>query len=245
MIRFDSGQNFFYSTLINDSKFVSAFCTKQLDDARNDFNIATALSTLGIDYAKLVIPEQIHSVNIEHFTLTSSSTIEIIPETDGLITDNMKTILTVRTGDCLPIIFVDKNADIIGISHQGWRGSLKKMTIKMVEKMIEHGAKLENIRVAIGPGIGECCYNVDEERFYEFAEIFNGYLDKIFHYYRGQRHLNLLTLNYLLLVNKGIKKEKIDFFPFCTSCDKKRFFSFRRDHKKDYGEMLSFVMKSS
>ena len=243
MIQFDSQKNFFCSTLINDGSYFSAFCCKKLGDARRSHNITTALTALNVDYAKLVIPQQIHSTNIELFTLRNSNPLEIISETDGVITENLKTVLTVRTGDCLPIIFVDKKRELIGISHQGWKGSLRKMIVKMIDKMIDHGASLENIKIAIGPGIGECCYNVEEDRFYEFADALNGMTDKIFHYFRGERHLNLLKLNYLLLIERGIKPENIDTFPFCTFCDKKRFFSYRRDKREDYGEMLSFVLK--
>ena len=42
----------------------------------------------------------------------------------------------------------------------------------------------------------------------------------------------------------GVSHKNIDHFPFCTRCDKKRFFSFRRDKKEDYGEMMGFIVKS-
>ena len=53
-----------------------------------------------------------------------------------------------------------------------------------------------------------------------------------------------MKLNFLLLKDVGIKSENIDFFPFCTSCDKDRFFSYRRDKEKEYGEMVSFILKN-
>ena len=245
MIKYDDNLKIFSSSLINDNSFFSGFGTKLVGDGRKLENILNFFSSNNLTYKKLVIPEQIHSVNIEVFELKIKENLEKISETDGVITKEPGVVLTVVTADCSPIIFSDKKNSIIGISHQGWRGSVKRMVQKMVKKMIEVGGNSESIKVAIGPSIGECCYNINEERYYEFREEFDGYSDKIFHLRGGKRHLNLALLNYLLLLEKGIKKENIDYFPFCTKCDKNRFFSFRRDKKgKQYGEMFSLIMKS-
>jgi YfiH family protein len=243
MIVYNPDLKIFSSSLINDNRYLSGFGTKLIGDARHIDNIFNFLSGAGVSYKTIVIAEQIHSVNIAVFTLPPSDNLEKIEEVDGLITKESDIVLTVRTGDCLPIVYVDKKNGIIGISHQGWRGSLKKMVQKMVEKMIEVGSGRENILIALGPSIGDCCYNIDDDRYYTFLEEFDGYSAKIFYIRGGKRHLNLPLLNYLLLVEAGIPKKNIDFFPFCTKCDKTRFFSFRRDKKSDYGEMLSFVIK--
>lgn len=245
MIVFDSDLKIFYSNKINDSDYFSGFSTKELGNSLNMDNIWQFFSQNEIKYKKLVFLEQIHSANIEVFSLDGNDHLKKIDDTDGVITKEDSVILIVRTADCLPIIFVEKSKRLIGVSHQGWRGSLKKLAIKMVDKLVDKGANKKEILVAIGPGIGACCYDIDDDRYYQFLEEFDGYSDKIFHLERGKRHLNLALLNYLLLINAGVKKENIDFFPFCTSCDKKRFFSFRRDKKKDFGEMFSFVLRRS
>lgn len=245
MIIYDDNLKIFSSSLINDESFFAGFGTKALGDGRKLESILNFFSSNSLTYKKLVIPEQIHSVNIEVFKSKTKENLEKISETDGVITKESGVVLTVVTADCSPIIFVDKKTSIVGISHQGWRGSIKRMVQKMVDRMIKIDASIKSIKVTIGPSIGECCYNIDEDRYYEFKEEFDGYSDKIFHLRGGKRHLNLSLLNYLLLLEKGIKKENIDYFPFCTKCDKNRFFSFRRDKKgEQYGEMFSFIMKS-
>ena len=45
--------------------------------------------------------------------------------------------------------------------------------------------------MAIGPSIGQCCYDIDDERYYDFVVEFEGYADKIFHRHQGKLHLNL------------------------------------------------------
>ena len=122
----------------------------------------------------MVIPEQIHSVNIEVFESKSKENLEKISETDGVITKEKGVVLTVVTADCSPLVFGDKTNGIVGISHQGWRGSVKRMAQKMLDRMIKIGASIETIKVAIGPSIGECCYDVDEDRYYEFREEVDG-----------------------------------------------------------------------
>lgn len=244
MITYSQKLRIFYSTLINDTHFFSGFGTKDLGDGRNLRNIFQFFHNNKINYQKLVVLEQIHSVNVGFFdTFDKNTILEKIEDTDGMVVKKKGVVLTVRTADCLPIIFVDKTSGLMGISHQGWRGSLKRMVVKMIDEMIKRGGKKENILVAIGPGIGTCCYNINEDRYYQFLEEFDGYSDKIFQVRKGKRYLNLMLFNYLLLIDHGIKKENIDFFPFCTYCDKQRFFSYRRDYKKNnYGEMFSFVV---
>ncbi len=243
MITYDSNLKIFYSTLINNEKFFGGFGTRYLGDGRRIDNIFNFFNNNVISYKKIVIPEQIHSTNVSVFNSSLVDNIEKISETDGVITKDVNSVLTVITADCSPIMFVEKQYGIIGISHQGWRGSVKRLGQKMIKKIVELGGKKENIFVAIGPSIGECCYDIDDERYYQFIEEFDGYSKKIFHRRQGKLHLNLSLLNYLQLKEIGIPEKNIDHFPFCTRCDKKRFFSFRRDKKEDYGEMMSFVVK--
>lgn len=244
MITYDSDLKIFYSTLINDGKFFGGFGTRFLGDGRHIDNIFSFFNKNKVAYKTVVVPEQVHSTNISVFNSNQIDNVERISETDGVITKDERAILTAITADCCPIMFVEKQQGIIGISHQGWRGSVKRMGQKMIKKIIELGGKIENMVVAIGPTIGQCCYDIEDERYYQFIEEFDGYKDKIFRRYQGKLHLNLARLNYLQIEEMGIPKKNIDHFPFCTKCDKKRFFSFRRDRKEDYGEMFSFVVKT-
>ncbi|KKP87307.1 MAG: hypothetical protein UR89_C0002G0007 [Candidatus Roizmanbacteria bacterium GW2011_GWA2_35_8] len=245
MITYDSNLKIFYSSLINDEGYFSGFSTRDLKDGRKIENVLNFFQLNGVSFKKLVFLEQIHSTNISIYNSKTSDNVEKIVETDGIITREKNIILTVRTGDCCPLVFADKSKGVIGVSHQGWRGSVKRMAQKMVAKMVEHGANTKSIKVAIGPTVGECCYDIDEDRYYEFLEEFDGYSKEIFHRRNGKIHLNLTKLNYLLLLESGVLKQNIDYFPFCTKCDKDRFFSFRRDNKKaGFGEMFSFIIKS-
>lgn len=246
MMNFDVSLNMFYSTLINDDAFFSGFTTKAYGDMRSREHIYSFFSSTGLVIKAIVLPEQMHSANLTVFNLGSDAAgeVEKIEETDAVVTKEKQTVLAVRTADCVPVIFADKKNRIIAISHQGWRGSLKRLVQNVVTKMREFGSSLEDVYVSIGPSINDCCYDVDEDRYYQFLSEFNGYSHKIFLLRKGKRYVNLAFLNYLLLIEVGIQKEHIDHFPFCTSCDKKRFYSFRRDNKNDYGNMINFIVRN-
>lgn len=246
MIYLNSLNKTFVSNKLDDISLSSGFTTRGAGDGRN---IETVLSNLRINqiiFKKLVVAEQIHSSNVEYFESHDNQIVEVIPETDGVVTSEKGVVIAVRTADCVPILYADINTGLIAVSHNGWRGTLKKISAKIIDTMIGHGAKLENIIVAIGPGIGMCCYDVDEERYYTFMEEFESDLGA-FSMRGGRRHLSLTKMNYEILKMKGIKKKNIDFFPFCTSCDKDKFYSYRRDHKKHlekFGEMVSYIVRN-
>ena len=166
MILYDSDLKIFYSTLINDDNFFSGFGTKDLGDGRNIDTTINFVQKNIPNFKTIVIPEQIHSTNVTVFNSNLIDNVEKITETDGVITDDEKSILTIITADCCPIMFVEKRQGIVGISHQGWRGSVKRLGQKMVKKIIELGGKKENIIVAIGPTIGGCCYDIDDELYF-------------------------------------------------------------------------------
>lgn len=246
MIYLNSFNKTFVSNKLDDVSLSSGFTTRDAGDGRN---IETVLSNLRINqiiFKKLVVAEQIHSSNVEYYESHDNQIVEIIPETDGVVTSEKGIVIAVRTADCVPILYADINTGLIAVSHNGWRGTLKKISAKIIDTMIGHGARLENIIAAIGPGIGMCCYDVDEERYYTFMEEFESDLGA-FSMRGGRRHLNLTKINFEILKMAGLNAEHIDFFPFCTSCDKDKFYSYRRDHKKHpekFGEMVSYIVRN-
>lgn len=239
MILFDKKNEYFYSTLINDDLYFSAFCTRKQGDGRKKQPIEYFLEKNTIAFSTIVRLDQIHSDHIVWVKETEKEA-----QADAMITDVVSRVLTVHTADCLPIIFVDKRRGVIGISHQGWRGTLAMLGAKMITAFIKKGSKKEDILVSLGPAIGMCCYSIDQKRYLLFSKKFAQHISAISVKRNGNYHISIGMLNYLLLMDSGIKKEHIDFFPFCTYCDRNRFFSFRRDGEKREGDMISCIMRT-
>ena len=84
-------------------------------------------------------------------------------DTDGLVTDVPGVLLTSFYADCVPLYFWDPVTGAVGLAHAGWKGTVGAIAEQMVVRMsAEYGSLPRNIHAAIGPSIGECCYEVDD-----------------------------------------------------------------------------------
>lgn len=158
---------------------------------------------------------------------------------DGLVTDKKDLLLSVRTADCVPILFYDTNANICGAVHAGWRGAVGLIAKNAIELMEKLGAKRENILAAIGPCIGECCYEVGGEVRDEFMKLDNKY-SSFFKPQNDKFMLDLTGVNEAILIDIGIKPENISSAHICTKCNGDKFFSHRRNGV-NRGTMSSFI----
>lgn len=194
---------------------IHGFGTKMSGNGRDTKDIQKYLDSQKIQYQNIIDPEQVHDDRLKLVTVKPNISIQNVEGVDGLITQNSGIVLTVITADCAPIIYSDAKKNIVGISHNGRKGTELELASKMIRKLQATGSKLQDLRVAIGPAIGACCYPV-----------------------------NLVQENVEQLVKSGLKKEQIDFFPFCTKCDSKRFFSYRNTRNvPNFPEQFSFVVQ--
>ncbi len=241
MIISDKTKKFLFSTKINDENYFSGFGTRLLGDGRKIETIKSFFDNQSSSYKNIIVPKQVHGTNIIEINHLQNKKIIRVNKADGLITKLKDVVLTIKTADCVPIIFVDKIKKVIGISHQGWKGSLMKMAQKMIKEIVARGAEKQSLQIAIGPSINDCCYHIKEDRYQKFKKEFNYYFEKNINVKKGKKYLNLGLLNFLQLQEIGISKKQIDFFSFCTQCDEKRFFSYRRQKDEKCGQMVSFL----
>lgn len=246
MITYYHHQNRIASSLIGKyPNIVGGFTTRSVGDCRKVHIIKTFLLENEIPCKKISLLEQIHSVNIGITQSDYQGEIEQISEADGILTLEKNVCICVRTADCVPVLYFDPVAGIIGASHQGWRGVLKQMVVKMIDKMKELGSSEKNIHLIIGPYINACCYDMDIDRFILFMEDLERLEKKAFIHFGERYHVNLGRIDYELARETGIPQQQVDFFPFCTYCDSQRFFSYRRYKQakdNEFGEMMAYIM---
>ena len=84
------------------------------------------------------------------------------PEADALATRTPGIILGILTADCVPVLFADRDAGVIGAAHAGWKGALAGVTDATLTAMESLGANRANIAAAIGPCIARASYEVDD-----------------------------------------------------------------------------------
>ncbi len=148
-------------------------------------------------------------------------------EADALITNLPYMVLTVLTADCVPILLYDPVQGAVGAVHAGWRGSRAEILPKTIAAMQDaFGCVVEDMLVAIGPAIGQCCYEVG----LEVAEHFGDYGGAVIEG-RGENKymLDLKEVNRLQASACGILPAHTEVTEICTSCSRDRFFSYRAE----------------
>jgi YfiH family protein len=131
-------------------------------------------------------------------------------EADGHVTALPEVPALVFVADCLPVALAGHGG--VAMVHAGWRGLAGGILAEAVGALGDGG----EIRAAIGPGIGPCCYEVGDEVRARFpAEAAAG------------RRLDLKLAARRALEAAGVAE--VHDAGLCTSCDPERFFSHRRD----------------
>lgn len=145
---------------------------------------------------------------------------------DGCITMEKNVPLVCYSADCVPILLYAKDIGAIGAVHAGWRGSQKKIVQKAVQKLIGLGAATDNIYAAIGPCIGQCCYEVSADVARQFDRKY--YTEK-----QNEKYmLDLASVNYDLVKGCAVPQRHISLSGICTKCNNDLFFSHRAQNGK-------------
>lgn len=165
---------------------------------------------------------------------------------DGYIvgTQNINTLVT--TADCNPLIIYDPILNIYSNVHSGWKGTLKKISLKAVKIMHEKfGSNYEDLIVCIGPSIRKCCFTSMEEEFKnKFTAVFPDEKEYISFDKEGRYHFDLIHVIKKDLIDSGVKKENIVVCDICTCCNEEDFYSFRKATKRideDYATFATIV----
>lgn len=202
-------------------------------DENNAKNRARYFRKIGIKYEDAIAAYLIHGVNVE---IIKNSKEKIIPKTDVLITKEKGIYLSVTAADCIPVMFYDAKEKIIGIVHAGWRGIVGEIIKKTINKIIKLGGKIENIMVAMGPGINSCHFSIAEDNLDKF-EIYSEFIEKR----KDEHFVDLKGIIRKQLFKLGIKEKNIENNNDCTFCNKDKYYSYRREKVKNSGLMVALI----
>jgi len=232
---------------VSEGCFSSMNLGMSTDDKREQIvrNYEIFSEKLQLNLYDMVKTCQTHTSNIRYATDVDKG--KIYNETpgykdiDGLITDKQSIILSTSHADCTPIFFYDPVKKVIGMAHAGWRGTMKNIAGDMVRKFLgDFQSNPQDIIVVIGPSLGQCCFEVDQD----VAEIiidanidYEQFMEK-----RGIKyHFDLWAINEYILLKEGLMKENIEISELCTKCNNDLFFS-HRGQKGKRGLMLGVIM---
>ena len=196
-------------------------------------NYKRICSSVGFDFNTLVASAQDHNSVVRCVTkeqrgigITKQRDMDSV---DGLITNEKGVTLVTYYADCTPLYFIDVKKQVIGLAHAGWRGTVKRIGEEMILNMVEkYKSDVSDIVVAIGPAIGQCCYEVDEECCKNFKEMKNLDRDKFIKDRKnGKYMIDLLETNKQIVKSVGVKESNIVVSDLCTRCNNELLWSHR------------------
>ena len=191
-------------------------------------NYEILVERIGFDLKKLVLTRQTHSDIVRKVTKGDARGLDHqnYPESDALITNDAGCALVVFTADCTPILLWDSVNGAVGAVHAGWRGTASDIAGKTVRAMVsEFGCNPANIRAAIGPNIGVCCFETDRDVPDAIIEAFGREVEAFIRKTGEKYHVDLKEINALALRRAGVKN--IEISADCTMCNPELFWSHR------------------
>lgn len=195
-------------------------------------NVAKNLSilgdALGFSLSDLVLTRQIHSDIVRTVTRADRAGWDhhSYPECDALVTNDPGVALVVYTADCTPILFYDPVTGAVGAAHAGWRGTAADIAGKTVAAMVEaFGCEAKNLRCAIGPNIGYCCFETDADVPNAMLALLGSEAESAIRQAGSKYYVNLKEINARLLRRAGVTH--IDISQDCTVCQCHRYWSHR------------------
>ena len=219
--KYIDGEKVFYSDKIPELEHFFTTRSINVDD-----NFERVRKYLGLNKENFIHPTQTHSVNIEFSQIGKTD----YPETDGVILTNKEQGVYMRFADCTPVILYDKRANVAGIVHAGWRGTVGKIAVKGAEKILNYTrSKKSDIYAVIGASIGACCYKVGQEVVDGVKSTLKDSGGVVIEKSDGV-YVDLKLINSRQLIEFGVPKENIDICPFCTSCNNELFYSYRKEN---------------
>jgi YfiH family protein len=167
-------------------------------------------------------------------------------EADALITEDANVTLSVFVADCIPVLIVDPRTGAVAAAHAGWRGTVAGVLPAVVRALVDQlGARADDLRVALGPAIGPCCFEVGADVVAAFHAALgasaSGVVAPSPRGVKDKWHVDLKATNRLLLERAGVKSDAIEAGPECTCHDAARFFSYRRD--REGGQQMGIVAR--
>ncbi len=196
-----------------------------------------------IEKKQLILMHQAHSNKVQ--IVENRNSLKRV-ESDAMLTKNNSFALCVLTADCAPILIYEKDKQIVGCIHAGWKGAINGIIENTLAKLKEIGGSVEQLIVCIGPCISQKSYEVKED-FYSVFTKKSKDNDSFF----LKNNKNTFNFDLRGFVNKKFKDSgvsQIENIYLDTFAPKSEYFSHRRAKKlgeNDYGRCISVIKKIS
>lgn len=184
------------------------------------------LSRLHTEMLLLYTLKQVHGDDI--LIIKQESDASARPEADGMLSSESGVFLGIVTADCVPVLMVAPEHGLVAALHAGWRGTLKGITQRAIRTLGEHwGIAPQCVRVALGPSISPCCYEVGREVGESLQERWGA--TEAWQPKGEKGSLDLRAVNRIQCEEAGVPSLQIQSVGPCTFCASSDFASYRRE----------------
>ncbi len=140
---------------------------------------------------------------------------------DGLHTRSLRMPLGAFSADCVIAVMASPAEGRIALVHAGWRG----LAAAVIQRGVALFADRREVRVAVGPAIGPCHYEVGPD--VTLAVAAGSEAGAVTVRRDGRLFLDLVGTTRAVLRASGVRR--VWDTGLCTACEPRRFFSYRRD----------------
>ena len=202
------------------------------DPAAVTENYRRFCAVLGVENRRAVLSKQVHETTVRLCTAADAGKGLLSPRdytADALVTSEPGLPLTVFSADCGIILLYDPVRRAIGAVHAGWRGcagGILEKTVREMERL--YGSSPADLLAAIGPCIGQCCFETDSDVPEAMRAALGDDAEPYLTWKAPKYHVDLAGLNRQWLLRSGVAPDHIDTCGLCTACRPDLFWSHRK-----------------
>ena len=154
-------------------------------------------------------------------------------ECDALYTYEKNIPLCIFHADCVPVFFINEKANLVGIIHAGFKGTMKHVTYKSIKYVLDNeGLDIKDFSFYIGPYREPISFEIDEETKNTIVEA--GFVEAIKDNRFDNGFANIIDLHKL-----GVKDEQIKVSHYDTVTDDRLFSAYQ---KTPVGRLVSLIL---
>ena len=140
-------------------------------------------------------------------------------------------VAAIQSADCVPVLALDEASGAAAALHAGWRGTALGILPVLPQSWAGEGASPGRIRLAFGPAIRACCYEVKQDCLERFDPA---HLAGAVETRDGRTYLELTAVLRNQAIALGVSASNIEVLPQCTYCHadsggNRPFASYRRE----------------
>ena len=209
-------------------------------------NYRRVCALMGTDENGAAVTKQVHGNVVRIVTEADRHVcMSAVPyEADGIVTACRELPLLCFTADCVPVLLCEKSGKAVAAVHCGWRSSVGDILKNAVEAMESLGARRESLCAALGPAIGKCCFETDDDVPAAVTRYLGGETEGLFtRRADGKTLVDLRGANRRRLVQLGLSPEKIDVSEECTFCSHDKYWSHRYTKGRRGSQAAAIVLR--